>query len=146
MLVTSVSSLDHVWCCLRQGHASPPASSTETLEEEGSSGKATYWNASDWAFAGEAEPPEHCSVTWDVFGWKMSGSVLVWEPFDPSPKTRCSRGPGALPWVTVDTLGSAEQNGLSTSQKVWDPFLGGIVNIKQQSKKDSRLNVSNDYF
>lgn len=83
-----------------------------------SSGKAPYWNASAWAFAGEAEPPEHCSVTWDVFGWKMSGSVLVWKPFDPSPKTQRSRGPGALPWVTIDTLGSAEQNGLSTSQKV----------------------------
>lgn len=106
VLMVSVSSLD-------VGQTSSPA-----LEEDSSSGKAPYWNASAWAFAGEAEPPEHCSVTWDVFGWKMSGSVLIWKPFDPSPKTQHSRGPGALPWVTIDTLGSAEQNGLSTSQKV----------------------------
>ena len=40
--VVSASLLDHAWCWLRQGHASPPAISAETLEEEGSSGKATY--------------------------------------------------------------------------------------------------------
>lgn len=53
----------------------------------------------------------------------MSGSVLVWEPFDPSPKTQHSKGPGALPWVTMDTLGSAEQTGLSASQKVLETRL-----------------------
>lgn len=61
----------------------------------------------------------------------MSASVLVWEPFDPSPKMQHSQGPGALPWVTMGTLGSAEQTGLSASQKLFrDPFVGGIVNTE----------------
>lgn len=51
------------WLWPRTPHV-PPATSTESLERAGRFLRQSHsLSCLTWAFAGEAEPPEHCSVT-----------------------------------------------------------------------------------